>query len=496
MSRVVGQPVSRVDGRAQVTGAARYAAELDLPGLVHAALVSSTVPRGRVTAIETTEAERSPGVLAVITHLNAPRLPYRRFEERPEVDPQSGDQLRVFQGPDVLFNGQPIAVVVAETREEARHAASLVRVQYERGEAATAFDPRRGRPPSKESGEQGESRRGAAGRVFARASVRVEAIYSHPREHHNAIEPHATIAAWDGDRLTLHDKTQWVNNDRAEIAHVFGIAEDHIRVVSPFVGGAFGSALRTWPHVTIAALAARHVGRPVRLELTRRELYTSIGFRPHTEQRVRLGARRDGKLTAIIQEATGQTAAYEEYAEDTLDPPRMAYACPNVLTRYRLVAMDTNSPCPMRAPGVATGTFALEAAMDELAGALGMDPLELRILNHAERNYADDLPWSSKALRECYRLAADRFGWSRRSPGPRSMREGSLLVGYGMATAVYPAWRAAASASATIFADGTALVRTAASDMGPGTYTSMTQVAADALELPLDRVRLEIGDSA
>ncbi len=496
MSDLIGQPISRVDGRAKVTGTARYAAEFDVPGLAHAALVSSTVPRGRVTAIETAEAERAAGVLGVLTHLNPPRLPYHSFEERPGVDPQSGDQLRVFQGPDVLFSGQPIGVVVAETLEQARHAASLVRVRYETSEATTTFDPRRGRPPSEASGEPGESRRGAAVRAFGKAPVRIDAVYGHPREHHTAMEMHATVATWDDDRLTLYDKTQWVNNDRAEIAHVFGIPEDHIRVISPYVGGAFGSALRTWPHVTIAALAARQVGRPVRLELNRRELYTSTGFRPETEQRVRLGARRDGKLTAVIQEATGQTSTYEEYAEDTLDPARMTYACRNVLTRYRLVEMDTNTPCPMRAPGVVTGVFALEAAMDELAVALGIDPLELRLENHAERNEQDDLPWSSKTLRECYRLAAERFGWSRRSPAPRSMRQGPLLVGYGMATAVYPASRAAASASATIFADGNALVRTAASDMGPGTYTSMTQVAADALGLPLDHVRFELGDTA
>jgi xanthine dehydrogenase YagR molybdenum-binding subunit len=496
VSGVLGQPISRVDGRAKVTGTARYAAEFDPTNLAHAALVSSTVPRGRVTAIETAEAEASAGVLAVLTHLNAPRLPYRGFEERPEVDPSSGEQLRVFQGPEVLFSGQPLGVVVAETLEQARHAASLVRLRYETAEAATDFDARRARPPSEASGQAGESRRGAAMRAFGKAPVRIDAVYTHPREHHNAIEPHATVAAWDGDRLTLYDKTQWVTNDRAEIAHVFDIPEDHIRVISPFVGGAFGSALRTWPHVTVAALAARHVRRPVRLELTRRELYTSVGFRPETEQRVRLGARRDGRLTAIIHEATGQTSTYEEYVEDTLDPPRTTYACPNVLTRYRLVEMDTNTPCPMRAPGAVTGIFALETAMDELAVALGMDPLELRLQNHADRNPADGRPWSSKDLRECYRLAAERFGWSRREPAPRSMREGPLLVGYGMATAIYPAWRSAASASATIFADGTALVRTATSDMGPGTYTAMTQVAADALGLPLDRVRFELGDTA
>src|SRR5204863_5491224 len=202
-----------------------------------------------------------------------------------------------------------------------------------------------------------------------------------PREHHNAMELHATIAVWDGEDLTLHDKTQWVNNDRAAIAHVFGIPEDHVRVISPYVGGAFGSALRTWPHVTIAALAARQVGRPVRLELGRRELYTSVGFRPRTEQRVRLGARRDGKLTAVVHEATGQTSAYEEYVEDTLGASRMTYACSNVLTRYRVVRMHTNSPCPMRAPGAVTGVFALETAMDEPAAALRLDPVEPRLRN-------------------------------------------------------------------------------------------------------------------
>jgi xanthine dehydrogenase YagR molybdenum-binding subunit len=496
VSPLVGQPVSRVDGRAKVTGAAKYAAELDLPRLAHAALVSSTVPRGRIVAIDTAAAEAAKGVRAVITHLNAPRLAYRPFEERPEVDPQSGDQLKVFQGPTILFCGQPIGVVVADTLEQARHAASLVRVRYAAAPAWTTFDPGRGRPPSEESGEQGESRRGAAVRAFHRAPVKVDATYVHPREHHNAMELHATIAAWDGDGLALYDKTQWVDNDRAEIAHVFGIPERHVRVLSPYVGGAFGSALRTWPHVTIAALAARQVGRPVRLELTRRELYYSVGFRPHTEQRVALGARHDGRLTAIIQEATAQTSAYEEYVEETLVAPRMTYRCPNVRTVYRLVAMDTSSPTYMRAPGVATGVFALETAMDELAVVLGMDPVELRLENYAERNADADLPWSSKELRACYRTAAKRFGWAQRLPQPRSMRKSGQLVGYGMATAVYPAYRSEASASATLLADGTAIVRSATSDMGPGTYTSMTQIAADALGLPLDRVRFELGDTA
>jgi len=232
------------------------------------------------------------------------------------------------------------------------------------------------------------------------------------------MEPHATIALWEGERLTLYDKTQWVENDRAEIANVFGIAPDAIRVISPFVGGAFGSALRAWPHVALAALAARATGRPVALELSRRELYTMVGYRPHTEQRVALAAGRDGRLAAIVQEATAQTSFYEEYAERTVNPPAMLYAYPNVRTRYGLVAMDINTPTPMRAPGITTGLFALECAMDELAVALDVDPVELRLRNHADRDPHKDRPWSSKELAACYRLAAERFGWARRDKRP------------------------------------------------------------------------------
>ena len=498
LGKAIGQPVNRVEGPEKVAGHARYAAEFDIPDLLHAALVLSTVPAGAITAIEDEAARRAPGVLAVITHENAPRLPYRRIPQRPQVDAQSGDQLQVFQDRRIHFSGQPVAMVVAETLEQAVHAADLVRVTYDRTAARTRFDPAEGKPPSpgnEKAGRPAETHLGDADAALAEAPVTIDATYTQPREHHNAIEPHATIAVWDGDFLTLYDKTQWVDNDRKEIAHVFGIEEESIRVVSPFVGGAFGSALRTWPHVTMAALAAKVVGRPVRVELTRRELYTSVGFRPRTEQRVALGAQPDGTLTAIIQEAWSQVAEYEEYAEATLDPARNTYACPNVRTRYRLVEMNTNSPCPMRGPGVATGLLALETAMDELAAALGMDPIALRLRNYAEKDQHKDLPWSSKELRECYRIGAERFGWSERSPEPRSMRDDGMLVGYGMATAAYPAHRSKASAQATLFANGTALIRAAASDMGPGTYTSVTQVAADTLGLPVEAVRFELGDT-
>ncbi|MDQ4100096.1 MAG: xanthine dehydrogenase family protein molybdopterin-binding subunit, partial [Chloroflexota bacterium] len=461
-------------------------------------MVVSTIPSGSIASIDAEAARRAPGVLAVITHENAPRLPYKQPAQKPQVDAQSGEQLQVFQDRTVYFNGQPIGVVVAESLEQAVHAADLVRVTYDEAPGLTTFDRSRARKPQRgneKKGRPADTEIGDADGAFAAASIKVDASYVQPREHHNAIEPHATIAVWEGDHLTLYDKTQWPDNDRDEIAHVFGIPKETIRVVSPFVGGAFGSALRTWPHVTVAAVAAKAVQRPVRVELTRRQCYTSIGFRPHTEQRVALGAESDGTLTAIIQEAVGQTGVYEEYAEVTLDPARNTYACPNVRTRYRLVEMNTNSPCPMRSPGVATGMLALETAMDELAVALRMDPVELRLKNYAEKDQHKNLPWSSKELRACYSTGAERFGWAERNPQPRSMRRDGLLVGYGMATAVYPSHRSKASAEASLFPDGTAIVRTAGSDMGPGTYTSMTQVAAEVLGLPVEKVRFELGDT-
>lgn len=498
MNAYIGRPVSRVDGPDKVTGQAVYAAEFLLRNLAYAAVVSSTVSHGWITGFDTEAAAAMSGVIAVITHENAMRLPYKKLDHAPPVDPQSGEQLHVLQGPEVLFVGQPIAVVVAETQEQARSAAGAVVVRYAPGEAFTAMDPARAEPPDEavaESGRPGETRRGDPEAAFAAAPVTIDERYSQEREFHNAMEPHATIAAWDGEQLTLYDKSQWVDNVRTEIAHVFGMEETRIHVISPFVGGAFGSALRTWPHVTLAALAAKQVGRPVRLELTRRQTYFSVGYRPRTEQRVRLGADENGTLTAIIQEGVGQTSVYEQYAEVTLEPPRKMYSCPNVGTRYRLVPMHENSPCPMRAPGTATGVMAHEIAMDELAVALGIDPVDLRLRNYAEHDEEKNLPWSSKELRACYRMAAERFDWAQRSPQCGSMRAGGALVGFGMATAFYPANRSAASAQAVLYANGSVIVRTAASDMGPGTYTAMTQLAADALNASLEQVDFELGDT-
>ncbi len=499
MTGTIGQPIARVDGPAKVSGRAKYAAEFAPEGLVYAALVESTIPAGSIKSIDSEAGEAAPGVLLVLTHRNAPRLPYLPAKERAAVEPVAGEALKVLQDTRILFSGQPIGVVVAGTQSQAEHAASLVRVEYELEPAPlTRFDSTKAQPASAAAEKKGrgpESRQGDADDAFAAAPFKVDQTYIQPREHHNAMEPHATVAQWQGNTLTLWDKTQWVYNDADEIARVFGIAAESVRVINPYIGGAFGSALRTWPHVTLAALAARQVGRPVRLELSRRQLYYSIGFRPRAEQHVQLGADNDGHLQALIQEAVAQTSTYEEFADATLDVPASTYASANRRTKYSLVPMRTNTPTPMRGPGHATGLIAQEIAMDELAATLGLDPIELRLRNFAERNPRKDLPWSSNGLRECYRSGAERFGWSRRTPQPRSMRSGRNLVGMGMATAMNPAPRYPSKASATLFADGTAVVRSATSDMGPGTYTAMTQIAADALRLPVERVRFELGDT-
>jgi xanthine dehydrogenase YagR molybdenum-binding subunit len=494
----IGQPTSRVDGRLKVTGGATYAAEFDVPGQAHGVIVRSTVAKGRIASIDTAAVERAPGVLAVLTHRNTPRLPYR--EHKAMVDAAIGERLHVLQDDGVSHQGQPIALVIAATLEQANHAATSVRVTYAPESATTDITRTEPVLPTAQQTDQGErslseTRRGDAEGALAAAEVKIDQTYVIPRENHNPIEMHATIAAWDGDRLTLWDKTQWVHNVADEIAAVFGIPAQNIRVVSPFVGGAFGSALRAWPHVTLAALAARVTKRPVKVMLSRREMYYGVGYRPHTVQRVALGAARDGRLAAIVHDGYQETSSYEEFSEALVNATRFLHSCPNVYTRYRIAPMNVHTPTFMRAPGEASGVFALESAMDELAVALNIDPVELRLRNEPQQDEFRKLPFSSRSSRECYRIAADRFGWSRRNPKPRSMRDGRWLIGWGMATATYPMNYAPASAKARLLPDGTAEVTSAASDMGPGTWTSMTQVAAEALGLPIERVKFILGDT-
>jgi xanthine dehydrogenase YagR molybdenum-binding subunit len=497
-TEIIGKPVSRVDGRQKVTGIATYAAEFDIPGQAHGAIVRSTVANGRIASIDSSTAERAPGVIAVVTHRNAPKLPYR--PHRAFVDPDVGERLHVLQGDRISHQGQPVALVVAETLEQAVHAASLVRLSYT--EEAGATDISRAAPamPTSQQTDQGErrppqSRRGDPEGALAGAEVKFEATYIIPRENHNPIEMHATIAAWQGDRLTLWDKTQWVYNVAEEIAAVFGVPAENVRVISPFVGGAFGSGLRTWPHVTLAALGARVARRPVKVMLSRREMYYGVGYRPHTVQRVALGASREGRLTALVHDAHQETSTYEEYSESLINASRFLHSCPNVHTRHRIARLNVHTPTFMRAPGECSGVYALESAMDELALALNIDPVELRLRNEPELDEFKKLPFSSRSSKECYRVAAERFGWSRRNPKPRSMRDGRWLIGWGMASATYPMNYAPASARARLMPDGTVEVTSAASDMGPGTWTSMTQVAAETLGLPIERVKFILGDT-
>ncbi|WP_405959782.1 xanthine dehydrogenase family protein molybdopterin-binding subunit [Streptomyces sp. NBC_00024] len=486
----VGAPLSRVDGRLKVTGQAKYAADHEPDGpksVVHAVVVDSSIGRGRITAIDTRAAEAQPGVLKVIHHRNAPKLPYGPNAGSLNLP---GERLRVFQDDRVHFHGQPVAVVVATTLEAAQHAASLVEIAYEAERPVTDLTD------APAAGEPRTYARGDAETALRDAPVRLEMTYRTARNHHNAMELHATVARWDGERLTLWDKTQWVQSPRDEVAANFGIPAENIRVVSPFVGGAFGNAARAWPHITVAALAARETGRPVKLVLTRGQLYFGVGFRPSYAYKVRLGSDRRGRLTAMTHDLRAETSRYETFTErGVLVPGQMLYTTPHVSQTHRTVPLDVNTPTPMRGPGYSSAAFPVESAMDELAHELGIDPIELRRRNEPENDQSSGRPFSTRRLRECYTVGAREFGWNRRNPKPRSTRDGDWLIGTGMATALYDTLRAPGRASVRLDADGTALVESSTSDMGPGTYTSMTQVAADALGLTVRNVTFRLGDT-
>ena len=498
-TNVIGKPLPRVDGRAKVTGAARYAADFNQPGQAYAVVAGATVGLGRVTGIDTGQVEKMPGVIAVITHQNAPRLPYA--PHKGPIDPATGERLHVLQDDLVRFYGQPVAIVVGDTLDQAERAAAALRISYTAERPIIDPADAKARPVVPEAGKQPDARlpadtaRGNADSALADAPVRVDEIYEIARENHNPMEPHATVAAWNGNRLTLWSKSQFVVNEQAEIAAIFGLPPENVQVICPFIGGAFGTSLRTWPHVTLAAMAARQAGRPVKLALTRKQMFFTTGHRPRTLQRMALGATADGKLTSIVHEGTGETSRYEEFMEALTSVTNFLYSTPNVRTRYRLLPLDIGTPNHMRGPGEASGVFALECALDELSYKLGIDSIDLRRRNEPAIDEGGNKPFSSRSLMKCHDLAAERFGWSRRLPEPRSMRDGRLLIGMGVASASYPAFHAPASARARLLADGTAEVEVAASDMGPGTYTSMTQVVAETLGLPIERVRFSLGRS-
>ena len=493
-SPIIGQPLDRTDGALKTTGGARYAAEFRLPGLCHAVMVLSTVPRGRLVNLDTTRAERAPGVLLVLSHRNAPSLPEHG---RAAFNPPAGRAMSLFQDDDIHYDRQPIAVVVAETFERAVAAAAMVNASYAaepaaldfEGERVRAYKPKEAarKPPDVAWGDMDAGQRAA--------EVQIDVACTTPMQSHNPIEPHATIAHWQGDRLTLYDATQYVSGVRETVAKTLGISPANVRVISPFVGGGFGCKGSAWSHVTLAAMCAQQVERPVKLVVDRQQMFGPVGGRPETSQRVALGAHRDGTLAFVRHDVVSHTSDFEDFVEPSAVVARMMYACPNGSTTHRLVKLNTGTPTFQRAPGEATGTFALEVAMDELATALKMDPLELRMRNYAAKEADTGKPFSNKHLRECYQQAAARFGWARRSPAPRSMRDNGRLVGWGVATATYPAHRMGASAHAQLQPDGTIVVQSGSQDIGTGTYTVMTQVAAETLGIAPSRVRFELGDT-
>ena len=496
MTRYIGKEMSRVDGVAKVTGRAKYAAEFRAPNLAYGFIVLGTVARGTIKTIDTREAEAAAGVIRVFTHLNAPKLGPKASHEQspPRAREEQDKSFRALQSDRVYFNMQPVALVVAETYEQARYAARLVKVAYNAEKHTTDTETVRGRgrfpsqgPPPKPRGNPEEAMRAAP--------VRVEAEYRIPIEHHNPMEPHAAVAVWQGDRLTVFDKSQEVYNVRKHLASSFGVPEENVQVISPYVGGAFGSSLRPNYYPALTAMAARELKRPVKVVYTRTQMYTGHGYRPYTVQKVALGAQASGKLTAMIHEAVHNTSTFEEFSDSTTGFTRQVYACPNLYAPLRITDTDLNTPTWMRAPGAVSGMFALECAMDELAYALKIDPLELRLINYAERDPESGRPFSSKALRECYRLGAEKFGWKGRKFEPRSMRDGRLLVGWGTATGIWGAFQMPATARITFRADGTAHVASATSDIGPGTYTVVTMIAAEYLGLKPEQVEFELGDT-
>jgi xanthine dehydrogenase YagR molybdenum-binding subunit len=487
----IGTPTPRVDGHAKVTGAAKYAAEFNVPGLAYGNIVSSAIAKGRIVRIDTSAALAVDGVIDVLTHENRPKMARAARAYKDDVAP-GGTPFRPLYDDAISHSGQPVALVLAEEWEIACFAASLVSVEYE--EEAHVTDLRQQRDEASETSRPAKPR-GKAERAYNEADVRHQGEYYIPTEHHNPMEIHAATVMWEGDgKITVYDKTQGVQNVQRYICSVFGMKADDVRVISLYVGGAFGSGLRPNYSVTLAVLAARALERSVRLVLTREQTFT-LGYRPGTIERVALGAKSGGTLDAIMHEAIAMTSQYEDFSRNDTTWSGALYKCANTKFTHKLARLDLATPADMRAPGGATGVYALECAMDELSVALKLDPLELRLRCYSDRDQNEGIPYSSKKLRECYRQGADAFGWDKRNPEPRATRDGSDLVGWGMATGIWEAMQMKTSARIVLTANGHAEVSCATADIGTGTYTIMTQLAADMLGLPLNSISVKLGDS-
>ncbi len=492
----LGKPTSRVDGHAKVTGAAKYAAEHNVPGLAYGFVITSAIARGRIRSIDAGDALAVPGVLEIFTHDHRPKMASSDEKYRDDIAPP-GSPFRPLYDSQIRFSGQPVALVVAEDIETARFAASLVRITYDQRTHVTDFEGSRGRARRvSENGESHSHKQGNPTKVFAQAPIQLEVEYRMPVEHHNPMEMFGATAMWEEDgRITVYDKTQGPLNCRNYVGNVVGMPQEAVRVLSPYVGGAFGSGLRPQYELPLAVLAARSLRRSVQVTLTRQQMF-GLGYRAGNVQSLALGADRDGKLASFRHQWTGMTSQFENFQRSYVTWSRQLYKCDNVELVQKLVKLDQNTPCDMRAPGGAEGVFAIECAMDELAYAANLDPLALRLINYSDKDQIEDKPYSSKELRECYRQAAEKFGWSRRSARPRSMKDGNELIGWGMATGIWEAMQLEANAKAVLTANGSLEIASATADIGPGTYTMMTQLAAEMLGVPIEHVTAKLGDSS
>ncbi|SNC61341.1 xanthine dehydrogenase, molybdenum binding subunit apoprotein [Hymenobacter gelipurpurascens] len=499
----VGQPLSRVDGRAKVTGQAKYSAEYNhLAGMVHAVLKTSDVAKGRITSIDTSAAQREPGVLAILTHQNLPKpaVTADTKEGKEAIGPSVQMTFLPLTTDQVYYAAQPVAIVVADTLEHAQHAAAKLRVTIVPETPIASYqDPQAKKfNPSKDpnGAAEGTTRRGNALEAFRKAPVQLTGTYTHATNHHNPMEPGATIAHWEAaDRITVYDTAQGVAWQQRALSAFLGLPQDQVRVINKYLGGGFGGKGPIWPHTVLAALTAKAVGRPVKLVLTRPQMFTGMGHREDQEQTLRLGATKEGKLLALLHEKTSTTSPWDEYAETNAKIVGMLYQCPAFEATTQLARANVMTSSWMRAPGEAPGSFAIECAMDDLAAQLGLDPIDVRLRNYAEKDPSTGKPWSSKSLKQCYARGAELFGWSKRNPKNGLTRNGKYLVGWGMATASYPVHSAQGNARVRLYADGHAVVQVGATDLGTGTYTIITQVAADALGLAPEKVRFELGDT-
>ena len=492
----IGKPLSRADGRLKVTGRARYTADVRLDDTLHASIVHSTIANGNVTTIDTTDAAKALGVVAVFTARNMPRL-------NPTPRPWShlhphGQGYLPMQDDQIHYAGQPIALVVARTLDQAAHAGTLIRVEYET-RSPTVFNAKTARdavdPP--QFLWPVNSSVGDAAKGLADADIRIERVYSTTDRHHNQIEPHATLASWDENgALTLFESTQHIFGTKELVAIVLGLRLDKINVVAEFLGGGYGGKAYVWPHTLLAALAAKVLAQPVRIQLTRAQMYSMAGHQPATIQRITLGADASGKLTGINHESISPTSVFDNYIEYAANVTRSLWgASGGISTGHKIVHVNRNTPTAMRSPHEALGHVALECTMDELAYAAGVDPVELRLLNDTNVDPHSGRPFSTRGMRQCLIEGAERFSWRDRTPEPRSMRDGRYLIGQGVAGAIYTHWRWPAKARVTVTRDGSALVEAGMHDLGTGTYTVMRQVAAEALGLPVEKVTVHLGDT-